>query len=84
MIPLPLTLTLTLTLPLPPPSPLPLTRYDVVINERDILGTQLIRRNDELALLAEKLKVQSQTISTGEIEYRERLEDVRVLFSPYP
>jgi len=53
--------------------------YDVVINERDILGTQLIRRNDELALLAEKLKVQSQTISTGEIEYRERLEDVRVL-----
>merc|ERR1712070_539055 len=25
--------------------------YDVVINERDILGTQLIRRNDELALL---------------------------------
>ena len=31
--------------------------YDIVINERDILGTQLIRRNDELALLAEKLKV---------------------------
>ena len=53
---------------------------EVVVNERDILGTQLIRRNDELALLAEKLKVQSQTISTGEIEYRERLEDVRVLF----
>jgi hypothetical protein len=23
--------------------------YDVVINDRDILGTQLIRRNDELA-----------------------------------
>ena len=31
--------------------------YEQVINERDILGTQLIRRNDELALLAEKLKV---------------------------
>jgi len=53
--------------------------YDVVINERDILGTQLIRRNDELALLAEKLKVQQMTISNGEMEYRERLEDVRVL-----
>ena len=28
-----------------------------VINERDILGTQLIRRNDELALLYEKIKI---------------------------
>ena len=32
--------------------------YDVVVNERDILGTQLIRRNDELALLYEKIKIQ--------------------------
>ena len=35
---------------------------------------QLIRRNDELALLAEKLKVQHKTISGGELAYRERLE----------
>lgn len=27
------------------------------VNERDILGTQLIRRNDELALLYEKIKI---------------------------
>lgn len=33
-----------------------------VINERDILGTQLIRRNDELALLYEKLKIQQSTL----------------------
>ena len=31
--------------------------YDQVINERDILGTQLIRRNDELALLCVPLVV---------------------------
>ncbi len=31
--------------------------YEMVINERDILGTQLIRRNDELALLYEKIKI---------------------------
>ena len=31
--------------------------YQKVINERDILGTQLIRRNDELALLYEKIKI---------------------------
>ena len=29
-----------------------------MVNERDILGTQLIRRNDELALLYEKIKIQ--------------------------
>jgi hypothetical protein len=27
------------------------------VSERDILGTQLIRRNDELALLYEKIKI---------------------------
>jgi len=30
---------------------------DVVVNERDILGTQLIRRNDELASLYEKVYI---------------------------
>jgi chromosome segregation ATPase len=55
------------------------TEYDIVINERDILGTQLIRRNDELALLYEKMKTQQRTISKGELAYRERLEDLRVL-----
>lgn len=37
-----------------------------VINERDILGSQLIRRNDELALLYEKIKIQQSTLSKGQ------------------
>jgi len=53
--------------------------YDIVINERDILGTQLIRRNDELALLYEKIKIQQASISQGEVGYRDRIEDLRVL-----
>ncbi len=32
--------------------------YELVVAERDILGTQLIRRNDESALLYEKIKIQ--------------------------
>ena len=48
-------------------------------NERDILGTQLIRRNDELALLYEKIKILQSTLSKGEIQYQERLEDIRLL-----
>ena len=31
-----------------------------VLTERDILGTQLVRRNDELALLHEKTKLNNR------------------------
>ena len=50
-----------------------------MISERDILGTQLVRRNDELALLYEKIKIQQSTLGKGEMQYRQRLEDVRLL-----
>ncbi len=40
-----------------------------VINQRDVLGTQLIRRNDELALLYEKIKILQTTLSKGENQY---------------
>merc|ERR1711934_1119827 len=50
---------------------------DEVINERDILGTQLIRRNEELALLYEKIKIQESTLKKGEIQYRNRLEEIK-------
>lgn len=53
--------------------------YDQVINERDILGTQLIRRNDELALLYEKLRVQQSALSAGELQYSSRIDDIRAM-----
>lgn len=53
--------------------------FQNVINERDILGTQLIRRNDELALLYEKIKILQSTLARGEVQYQERLEDIRLL-----
>ncbi|CAG9466383.1 unnamed protein product [Pedinophyceae sp. YPF-701] len=53
--------------------------YDIAVNERDILGTQLIRRNDELALLYEKIKIQQSTLQKGQIQYRDRLNEIRVL-----
>jgi chromosome segregation ATPase len=53
--------------------------YDQVINERDILGTQLIRRNDELALLYEKLRIQHSALKKGEVQYNHRLDDIRLL-----
>merc|ERR1711881_360001 len=50
--------------------------YDGVISERDILGTQLIRRNEELALLYEKIKIQQSTLQKGELQYKERVDEV--------
>merc|ERR1712050_40898 len=50
-----------------------------VIGERDILGAQLIRRNEELALLYEKIKIQQSTLQKGEIQYQERTQEVSKL-----
>ena len=48
----------------------------MVINERDILGTQLIKRNEELALLYEKIKIQQSTLAKGESYSIERVDDI--------
>jgi chromosome segregation ATPase len=50
-----------------------------IIEQRDMLGTQLIRRNDELALLYEKIKILQSKLARGEVQYQERLEDIRLL-----
>lgn len=54
-------------------------QLEQVIQERDILGTQLVRRNDELALLYEKIKIQQSTLNKGEIQYKARIADLRIL-----
>jgi len=48
----------------------------MVIAERDILGTQLIKRNEELILLHEKIKIQISTLKKGEIYYKEKVDDI--------
>ncbi|NXH80952.1 CFA58 protein, partial [Edolisoma coerulescens] len=53
--------------------------FDKVLCERHALGTQLIRRNDEVALLYEKIKIQQAILNRGEAEYRQRMEDMRIL-----
>lgn len=50
-----------------------------MLSERHALGTQLIHRNDEVALLYEKVKIQQAILNRGEAEYRQRMEDVRIL-----
>jgi hypothetical protein len=50
-----------------------------VRNERDILGTQLVKKNNELSLLCEKLNILQHTLHEGEAQYDQRLEDIRML-----
>ncbi|XP_030634790.1 cilia- and flagella-associated protein 58 [Chanos chanos] len=52
---------------------------DQVISERDILGTVVVRRNDELALLYEKVKIQQSMLNNGERQYNKRVQDIRLL-----
>ncbi|NXY29473.1 CFA58 protein, partial [Pomatorhinus ruficollis] len=53
--------------------------FDKVLSERHALGTQLVHRNGEVALLYEKIKIQQAILNRGETEYRQRVEDVRIL-----
>lgn len=39
--------------------------YELVVSERDILGTQLIRRSAEADLLYEKIKINQSALSKG-------------------
>ena len=44
--------------------------YEVVVNQRDILGTQLIKRNQEVSSLYEKIKLSSSNLTKGELHYK--------------
>merc|ERR1739848_403227 len=49
--------------------------FDAVIAERDMLGTQLIRRNNEVKALYEKIKIARSTLTKGEWTFEERIEE---------
>jgi len=53
--------------------------FDKLVSERDLVGTQLVRRNDEMACLNEKLKLQNTRMGCGEVHYNSRVKDIQVL-----
>ncbi|KAJ9584993.1 hypothetical protein L9F63_020654, partial [Diploptera punctata] len=50
-----------------------------IVNEREILGTKLAKKNDELSLLYEKINLLQNILNRGEQQYSERLDDIRLL-----
>ena len=53
--------------------------FNDIISERDILGSQLIRRNDELALIYDKLRIMTNRIEKGEKSYNDLLDNIKNL-----
>lgn len=52
---------------------------EAVVNDRDILGVQLIKRNDELAALYEKIKIQQSMLNMGAVQYRDTVNEITIL-----
>lgn len=50
-----------------------------IIRERDIIGQQLLRRNDERTLLCEKIKILHAMLTKGNLQYNQRLGDIHLL-----
>merc|ERR1712032_1554245 len=51
--------------------------FEAVTSERNILGKIMIRRNEELSLLYEKIKIQESTLKKGEIQYKNRVDEIK-------
>lgn len=54
-------------------------RLDTIIHEKDVVGTQLIRKNDEINQLKEKMAIMQLALDRGENQYTKRLDDIRLL-----
>lgn len=50
-----------------------------IMNERDVIGAQIVRRNDELSLQYNKIQLLQTTLDIGEKKYNQKLEEIRLL-----
>ncbi|XP_058812314.1 cilia- and flagella-associated protein 58-like [Topomyia yanbarensis] len=54
-------------------------QLDGTINEKDLIKMQLTQRVDEINNLTEKLNMLNMALDRGETQYRDRLDDIRLL-----
>jgi len=50
-----------------------------VISEREFLASQINQQNEEISLLYEKSSILEESMSKSEAQYKQRLEDIRLL-----
>ncbi len=53
--------------------------YEKAIRDKDVFGTELIRRNDELTLLCEKIKILQSTLARAELQFKDKEAEIRLL-----
>lgn len=53
--------------------------YNHVVSERDVLGTELIQRNDEIALVYERIAIQEAALKNGQMELTKLSNEDRML-----
>lgn len=56
-----------------------LKTLEALERDKDLVGSQLVRRNNEIALLNEKIQINQMAIDRGEREFNIRLENIRLL-----
>lgn len=54
-------------------------QLDGTINEKDLIKVQMTQRVDEINNLTEKLNMLNMALDRGESQYRDRLDDIRLL-----
>lgn len=47
--------------------------------EKNLIGLQMVRRNDEINLLKEKLSIVQTALDKGSVQYNQRIEDIKLL-----
>ncbi|KAH8963965.1 hypothetical protein BDL97_04G038800 [Sphagnum fallax] len=52
---------------------------EIIKSERTVLGAQLTKKNDELVVIYDKIRLQESTLAKGHVEYRKRLNELRLL-----
>ncbi|CAM9594247.1 unnamed protein product, partial [Discosporangium mesarthrocarpum] len=53
--------------------------HDAIVRENNVLGAQLTKRNEELTILYDKIKIQTSSLHQGEVRYQEVLTLIRGL-----
>lgn len=53
--------------------------YNTMVSERDLLGTELIQRNDEIALLHEKIALHETGLKNGHLELGKVENELKIL-----
>ncbi|CAM9786154.1 unnamed protein product, partial [Hapterophycus canaliculatus] len=50
--------------------------HDAIVGEKGVLFGQLMKRNDELSLLYDKIRIQTSGLHQGEVRYQQLLNTI--------